>query len=400
VRLSDSSSSGINPLLEQLAVFGCAAIRIRGNVLILADNANDTLQERMNLRRQFFKLFSSLHWFFMRVHWKLSKPPVSKFYLKAVSHLESASDLVIYWIWSWIGIRPRLNSHTATLLIAKYQRQYSAETDSPTIDFIIHGRLLVRIAFHLKLSRLKYLMEVIAQLRRLPFSEIVIVVDTNSPQTAEYIRQANDATPDEVVVHNLTHPFLLTWAHRVPMRSALSEFDYFMYAEDDILITPTSVRLWHRNLPSLTKQGYLPGFLRVELNRRGALVSTDFLRKASSAEIIDVDGRPYLVAPFPYQAFWLYDRTTMEAFVASDTFENGHPPLTLSDVRASAAVGYTFRQTGETYTSKHLLPLTASGQLDPRCFAFHLPCNYGRRIIPHHSNAGIFPVDDLFDQPR
>jgi hypothetical protein len=286
------------------------------------------------------------------------------------------------------------------LLIPKYQRQYSVEPDRPAVDFIIHGRLLARIAFHFKLSRLKYLMEVIAQLQRLPFSEIVVVVDTNSPQTAEYIRRVNDVTPDAVVVHKLTHPFLLTWAHRAPMRSAVSEFDYFMYTEDDILITPTSVRLWHRNLPSLTKQGYLPGFLRVELNRRGALVSTDFLRKASSAEIIDVDGRPYLVAPFPYQAFWLYDRMTMEAFVASDTFENGHLPLTQSDVRASAAVGYTFRQTGETYTSKHLLPLTASGQVDPRCFVFHLPCNYGRRIIALPINAGTFPVDALFDRPR
>lgn len=354
----------------------------------------------MDLRHHFIKLSMSLYWFFMRVHWKLSKSPVSKFYLSALSRLQSASDLFTYWIWRWIGIRPRLNSHTASLLIAKYQRQYLAETDGHTTDFIIHGRLLARIAFHLKLSRLKYLMEVIAQLRRLPFSEIVIVVDTNSPQTTEYIRLANDAMPDEVVVHSLTHPFLLTWAHRAPMRSAVSDFDYFMYTEDDILITPTSIGLWHRNLPSLTKQGYLPGFLRVELNRRGALVSTDFLRKASRAEIIDVDGRPYLVAPFPYQAFWLYDRTTMESFVASDTFENGHPPLTEHDIRASAAIGYTFRQTGELYTSKHLLPLTASGQVDPRCFVFHLPCNYGRRIIPHPTNAGVFPVDALFDRPR
>jgi hypothetical protein len=286
------------------------------------------------------------------------------------------------------------------LLIAKYQTEYSSETDGRTVDFIIHGRLLARIAFHLKLSRLRYLVEVIAQLRGLPFSEIVIVVDTDSPQTAEYIRQGDHAMPDEVVVHNLTHPFLLTWAHRAPMRSAVSEFDYFMYTEDDILITPTSVRLWHRTLPSLTKHGYLPGFLRVELNRRGALVSTDFLRKASSTEIIDLDGQPYLVAPFPYQAFWLYDRTTMEAFVASGAFDDGHPSLAQHDTRARAAFGYTFRQTGETYTSKHLLPLTASGQVDPRCFVFHLPCNYGRRIIPHPTNAGIFPVDALFDRPR
>jgi hypothetical protein len=348
----------------------------------------------MNLAQQFSK-------FLKRLHGKLSTLPVSKFYLGVLSRVQTVNDLVSYWIWKFIGIRPRLNNDSASLLIAKYQRRYSAETVDPEADFIIRGRLLVRIAFHLKLSRLKYLVEVIAQLRRLPFSEIVIVVDTNSPHTAEYIRRANHATPDDIVVaHNLAHPFLLTWAHRAPMRSAVTEFDYFMYTEDDILITPASIRLWHQNLPSLTKHGYLPGFLRVELNRSGELVCTDFARKASRAEIIEFDGNRYLHASFPYQAFWLYDRTTMEAFVASDTFENGHPPVTQHDVRAGAAFGYTFRQTGETYTSKHLLPLTVSGQVDPRCFAFHLPCNFGRPVIPTLLDFGTIPVDALFDQSR
>jgi hypothetical protein len=353
----------------------------------------------MKLRQKFLKLVMNVHSFLMRVHWAFSKSPDAKFYLSVLSSLQSVGDLFSYWIWRWMGITPRLNSHSASLLVAKYQRQYSAETVSSAVDSIIQGRLLVRIAFHLKVSRVKYLTEVIGQLRQLPFSQIVIIVDTNSPRTMEYIRQGNYATPDEVVVHNLAHPFLLTWVHRAPMRSAITEFDYFMYTEDDILVTPTSVRLWHRNLSSLTEHGYLPGFLRVELNRRGALVSTDFLRKASSAEIIDVDGRPYLATAFPYQAFWLYDRMTMKAFIASDAYENGHPPITQHDIRAGAAFGYTFRKTGETYTSKHLLPLTASGQVDPRCFAFHLPCNYGRLFIPHPSSAGTFPVDELFDRP-
>src|ERR1700733_1677723 len=121
----------------------------------------------MNLKHNFFK-------FLMRVHWKLSTLPISKFYLGALSRLQSVGDLFSYWTWKWIGIRPRLNSDTSSLLIAEYQRQYLAETGSPKTDFIIRGRLLVRIAFHLRLSRLKYLMEVIAQLRRLPFREIVI----------------------------------------------------------------------------------------------------------------------------------------------------------------------------------------------------------------------------------
>ena len=48
------------------------------------------------------------------------------------------------------------------------------------------------------------------------------------------------------------------------MKSAFSNFDYFLYVEDDMLLTPSAVRIWHERLPSLTKYGYLPSFLKVE----------------------------------------------------------------------------------------------------------------------------------------
>lgn len=282
-------------------------------------------------------------------------------------------------------------------LSRQYERQFAPEIDRPASDVVMPGRLLVRIAFHLEPTRLKYLVEVVRQLRRLPFSDIVIAVDTNSRKTVKLIRQANCDAVDVIAVHdNLSHPFLLTWVHRERMRKAVTEFDYFMYTEDDILVMPDSVRLWHERLPSLAKHDYLTGFLRVEQNRSGELVSSDFCRTVSDSEIIHLDGRPYLLAPFPYQAFWLYDKMTMEAFIASETFENGHPPYAQNRVRESAAIGYAFQRIGDTYRSRHLLPLTASLQIDPRCFVFHMPCNYGRLVIPHPANLGTIPVDSLF----
>ena len=255
----------------------------------------------------------------------------------------------------------------------------------------------MRIAFHLKPARLKYLVEVIAQLRRLPFSDIVIAIDTNSPETRAFLRAANCDVADIICVHDsLSHPFLLTWAHREPMRRAASEFEYFMYVEDDILVTPEAVRLWHERLPTLSRDGYLPGFLEVEQNRMGELVSSDFCRRVRDTEIVHVDGRPYLLAAFPYQAFWLYDKRTMQDFIASDAFDNGHPPYAQDRVRESAAIGYAFERCGSDYKSRHLLPLTTSLQVDPRCFVFHIPCNYGRLVIPHPANLGTIPVNSLF----
>jgi hypothetical protein len=332
--------------------------------------------------------------FLMRIHWRLSR---LRFYASSVRCWEAFRDVASYRLWSWTGARPKLNADTASQLSGKYQRLISSAIDNPAAGSTIPGRLLVRIAFHLKPARLKYLAEVIAQLRRLPFSGIVVAIDTNSPQTREFLRAAKRGAADIISVHDkLSHPFLLTWSHREPMRRAVGEFDYFMYVEDDILLTPEAIRLWHERLPALSRAGYLPGFLRVEQNRSGELVSSDFCRRARDTEIVHVDGRPYLLAAFPYQAFWLYDKLNMQAFIASEAFEKGHPPYAQDRVRESAAIGCAFERRGDNYRSRHLLPLTTSLEVDPRCFVFHMPCNYGRLVISHPANLGTIPVDSLF----
>jgi hypothetical protein len=334
--------------------------------------------------------------FLMRIHWKLAGWRV---YASGVQRWAALRDAASYRFWSWTGARPKLNADTASQLSGKYRRLIASESANPALDSTIPGRLLVRIAFHLKPARLKYLVEVIAQLRRLPFSDIVIAIDTNSPETRALLRAANCDAADIISVHDsLLHPFLLTWAHRQPMRGAVGEFDYFMYVEDDMLVTADAVRLWRERLPALAELGYLPGFLRVEQNRAGELVSSDFCRRAFDSEVVHVDGRPYLHATFPYQAFWLYDKATMEAFVASETFDHGHPPYARNRVRESAAIGYAYQRLGDSYRSRHLLPLTASLQVDPRCFVFHMPCNYGQLAVPHPANLGTLPVDGLFDR--
>jgi len=186
----------------------------------------------------------------------------------------------------------------------------------------------------------------------------------------------------------------LVWAHREAMRSAFSSFDYFLYIEDDILLTPAAVSLWHERLPSLTKRGFLPSFLRVEENRKGGLVASDFTRPDTRENVLIVDGKPYLHTTFPYQAMWLYDKETMRAFMSSDTFERGYP-RDLHKILENAALGFTFERIGESYRSRYLLPLTTSMKVDPRCYVYHMPSNYGRRFVTHPANLGTLSVDHL-----
>jgi hypothetical protein len=324
--------------------------------------------------------------FSARVHGRLTKTPLGPLYLTARRHMQHIQDEATYLTWRVSRSRPHLNRDTVRHLISE---------PSISVNGVIPGRLLTRVAFHLRRWRVKYLVEVVEQLRALPFSDVVIAVDTNSADAVDFIQRF--CPVDDVKVHaGLTDPRRLTWAHRDAMRTAFPHFDYFLYTEDDILLPPAAVAIWRERLPSLVKHGFLPGFLRVEENRQGRLVASDFSHQDSPEQVVFIDERPYLHTTFPYQAMWLYDKETMRAFLASDTFTAGHVPSSHKPLE-SAALGFTFDDRNGEYRSRHLLPLTSSMQVDPSCYVFHMPSNYGRSLAPHPAKLGTIPVDHLIE---
>ncbi len=334
----------------------------------------------------------------MKIHWIILKSPIDSLYKNSLLHFNRLREILSYTLWKIVRSRPFLNTDSALRILKEYECKENYFHPSRESSGMLPGRLKVNIAFHFKHTRLKYLLETVKQLRKLPFEEIEITVDTNSSETLDLLQFFDVEAAVRVFVHDdLDHPFMLTWAHRAQMRAAFSEFDYFMYIEDDIIVTADSIKLWHHRLPVLSSNRYLPGFLRVEQNRSNRLVSSDFMKKAIPSDIIYVDGNPYLLTPFPYQAFWIYDKTTMASFMESKAFLLGDIPYVEGRIRENAALGYTCHPMWNSFSPKHLLPLTPSLQIDPRCFVFHMPSNYGRLIIPHSANLGTIPAEQLID---
>jgi len=72
---------------------------------------------------------------------------------------------------------------------------------------------------------------------------------------------------------------MLTWACREDFRNRLEDFDLFIYAEDDVLISPAAIAGWIACREKLRRDGSIPGFLRVELDRKERLVTFDFFWK-------------------------------------------------------------------------------------------------------------------------
>ena len=328
----------------------------------------------------------------LRLHWMLSKIPiVDRVYGRLLTTLRTIRSHLSYLAWRLFKTRPKLNSSSISGPVQVVHYENAASTNPSAVP----GRLIVHCTFHLDVGRLIYLSETVRCLRALPFETVDIFIDTNSERTAAYLPSEETQLIRDIYVHkNMTHPFELTWAHRAHMKQVIANYDFFMYVEDDILITPQAIYLWHDRLPKLRPMGYLPGFLRVEKDRHGRLVSSDFVAPDLDPEIVIIEGDHYYQTKYPYQAFWIYDKLTMLKFAVSPSYWSGPPGF---DTRERAAYGFTF---DDGLRSKSLLPLDATGRLDSRSFVFHMPCNYGTRIIPHAAGLGTVSINELLQFPR
>lgn len=270
---------------------------------------------------------------------------------------------------------------------------------------IIGGRLAVRIAFHYVPARLKYLKETVDAIRAFPFREIDVFIDTNSHEFAARVDQyAPGATA--CVWTDLDHPFKLTWVHRRAFLEQAEDYDTFAYLEDDIAIPRNTMRRWLEEYEHLAPHGFLPGFLRVEEGRDGALYLSDFRTPVGREHIIELDGRLYLDNPYPYQACWLCHKDQLDEFAKRDSFLNGtiatYPAeMTERDgalaVREQVAFGLTYEEIPSGRFSRMLIPLDEDGQIAPDTLIAHIPCNYTRLKVSHPAKLGTIPLDQALE---
>jgi len=250
-------------------------------------------------------------------------------------------------------------------------------------------RLLVHIAFHYVPDRLHFLETVIDALFRYRSMQVKIVVDTNSSELRECLKQLNEHSGNshslEVVVHDsLSHPYALTWAHRNGMAACIDDFDYFMYLEDDILVLPEVFDAWRLDLDLLDEFRLERGVLRVEKSNGGELFSSDWWRTAKSPTSYTVRERTFVVPDSAYQACWLLNREQMRRFHSSEAWHHGWiseswaatmSPYLATDkyMRERASFGPAFVWPGP---ARRVLPLGSDGQIDSICYVYHLPNNY------------------------
>lgn len=184
------------------------------------------------------------------------------------------------------------------------------------------------------------------------------------------------------VVDHLADPNMLTWEHKkyIPewAQSAEQGNDFFIYIEDDILITNKNFQYFLSSLELLKPSNLIPGFLRYEYDNDQNVILVDQTTpeywQRDRTRLID--GKTWHGCVNPYWAGFIFDRDLALEYVSSDSFDcNRSENVHQWSLKARAAMGLTYESPPRDLKTRVVIPLT-DGMPDPECFIWHRANNY------------------------
>lgn len=173
-------------------------------------------------------------------------------------------------------------------------------------------KILVAIANH-GTKNMKYLASLLNEYRSMPFGTDIVVL-SNIPK---------DLGSDvEVILGCPTRdPWSLPFGHKKVFADRISDYDLFIYSEDDTLITERNIHAFLKAVEILPRQE-IPGFIRYELDKSGeryySTIHSHFHWIPSSVKCVG----PHTFARFTndHSACYLLTREQLQAAIASGGF--------------------------------------------------------------------------------
>lgn len=232
-------------------------------------------------------------------------------------------------------------------------------------------RITKHISFYFIPERLVYINSIIQETDKYEHTTDIYIhtnnIDLHTNMLHKYLNGSIT-----IIYHDLTgiHPFYLTWRCRDYLRSQMSDYDIFMYIEDDILVPYTAVKYWLEHSEKLIQLNYNLGFLRIEVENNTEYITDLFGEQFDT--VIQIDGLDYCVNnKNPYCAFWIYNKKEFNKFVNSPYY---NPQNIIGyGVREQSAIGLHGAWTG--WYKNTVIPMVRD-KLVSDCKIYHMPNNY------------------------
>lgn len=220
-------------------------------------------------------------------------------------------------------------------------------------------------------------------------------VDTNSKKLAEILTSNKTGqSTREVKVWSLEElgndPEKLPHMHRQYWEESETDFDFFIFTEDDILFTRDAFEMYVDSRQMLQANGWTFGWVLVEkwgVDNETLVAIGDLESRAMKTVFETPDGLLWAEPLSPYTAHYVLDRDELRAMIEdkSHVWISGFPAI---DTRANIAMGYNYKFSGSQesnpygvrgWQSRSLVPISRDCQVkQPGGIVRHLPSKYAK----------------------
>lgn len=268
------------------------------------------------------------------------------------------------------------------------------------------SRATVVISAHYVPARISFLATVLKAILGWRMAAVEVILISNDPaimtEDAVVAAQAEFAgrgwSLHLEMATDLAHPFHLTWHHKKLLPSWASRArevdDYFIYIEDDMVLTNDNIEYFRENLNPLRQYGLIPSFLRYEI-REGRKYSVDMIEPqlVAVSPTVSVGDVKFLGPTNPYWAGFILDKALAQEYLLSDSFDLVRSERRAEwDVRERAAMGLTWEAAPNRYKSRYAIPLR-DGQPIESCLIWHCAQNYSTMSA---TRFATLPVESVF----
>lgn len=246
-------------------------------------------------------------------------------------------------------------------------------------------KLLVCICYHYSADRVQYIKKVINNILSYPI-DVSIIVDTNEENDSlnEFIHSDSPIKcPIYINVHNdLTHPYHLTWMHRLSIYKNLDNYDYFMYVEDDMLVPFENFVEYLINFEILFPRNCVPSFIRIEENDSKQFV-TDITKEQKDVFVFKYENKVFANLTQPYHAFWIMPQKELKETLSEYFY--------MSSINREVASSYPMSQ-----LNKIPFVLLNGDKVSSLSYSYHLANNYA---TDPDIDFGKMPLEELIITP-
>lgn len=189
----------------------------------------------------------------------------------------------------------------------------------------------------------------------------------------------------------------LNWKHKKFLKHFIeSDFDYFIYSENDLEFRQDNLNYWIENRRILKNHGtnFIPSFLRYEINEQNKCVSLDCTYQINCKDrpLIKVEDHQFISHPQPYQSMFILDKEDAREHLSSkylscDDYINNQPHPMGWGIFESANAALLIENIPRNFEHRGVISLTDIN----RCFIHHLPNKY----INDPLKFSTIPIDNL-----